>query len=129
VRSQLRFHLRTAKLIRLDRLGSVIWVAVRVFVSVGVAKVSMMSHPLTGTARHDERLGYAEPPRRFRFASRHVAEQLGNGEAVLVLDPSAFAKKGTSSCGVVSSLFFKAPIKAGTAGLASGPIPPSASAA
>jgi SRSO17 transposase len=31
---------------------------------------------------------------------RHVAEQLGDPEAVLVVDPSGFPKKGTSSCGV-----------------------------
>jgi SRSO17 transposase len=31
---------------------------------------------------------------------RHVAEQLGDPDAVLVLDPSGFPKKGTSSCGV-----------------------------
>src|SRR5436305_2757860 len=31
---------------------------------------------------------------------RHVAEELADPEAVLVLDPSAFAKKGTASCGV-----------------------------
>jgi SRSO17 transposase len=30
----------------------------------------------------------------------HVAEQLGDPDAVLVLDPSGFPKKGTSSCGV-----------------------------
>ena len=31
---------------------------------------------------------------------RHVRRVLGDGEAVLVLDPSAFPKKGTESCGV-----------------------------
>jgi SRSO17 transposase len=31
---------------------------------------------------------------------RHVAEELGDPRAVLVLDPSAFPKKGTASCGV-----------------------------
>jgi SRSO17 transposase len=31
---------------------------------------------------------------------RHAREQLADGNAVLVLDPSAFAKKGTESCGV-----------------------------
>ena len=31
---------------------------------------------------------------------RHAAEELGDAEAVLVLDPSSFAKKGTESCGV-----------------------------
>jgi SRSO17 transposase len=31
---------------------------------------------------------------------RHVAEELADPEAVLVLDPSGFAKKGTASCGV-----------------------------
>jgi SRSO17 transposase len=31
---------------------------------------------------------------------RHVAEELADPEGVLVLDPSAFAKKGTNSCGV-----------------------------
>jgi len=31
---------------------------------------------------------------------RHVNEQLGDADAVLVLDPSAFAKKGSESCGV-----------------------------
>ena len=32
--------------------------------------------------------------------ARHVAELLGGPDAVLVLDPSAFPKKGTESCGV-----------------------------
>lgn len=32
--------------------------------------------------------------------AKHVTEQIGHSEAVLVLDPSAFAKKGTHSCGV-----------------------------
>jgi SRSO17 transposase len=31
---------------------------------------------------------------------QHVREELADAEAVLVLDPSAFAKKGTESCGV-----------------------------
>jgi len=31
---------------------------------------------------------------------RHVAEELGHADAVLVLDPSSFPKKGTASCGV-----------------------------
>lgn len=31
---------------------------------------------------------------------RHVAEDLGDARGVLVLDPSAFVKKGTESCGV-----------------------------
>jgi SRSO17 transposase len=31
---------------------------------------------------------------------RHVREELADADAVLVLDPSAFAKKGTESCGV-----------------------------
>lgn len=31
---------------------------------------------------------------------RHVKEQLGDEQAVLVIDPSAFAKKGNESCGV-----------------------------
>ena len=31
---------------------------------------------------------------------RHVGEALGEAEGVLVLDPSAFPKKGTESCGV-----------------------------
>ena len=31
---------------------------------------------------------------------RHVAETLGHADAVLVLDPSGFPKKGTGSCGV-----------------------------
>jgi SRSO17 transposase len=31
---------------------------------------------------------------------RHVREEIGDAEAVLILDPSAFAKKGTESCGV-----------------------------
>jgi SRSO17 transposase len=31
---------------------------------------------------------------------RHVAQTLGNADAVLVLDPSGFPKKGTASCGV-----------------------------
>jgi SRSO17 transposase len=31
---------------------------------------------------------------------QHVAEVLGDAEAVLVLDPSSFPKKGTASCGV-----------------------------
>ncbi len=31
---------------------------------------------------------------------RHVAEAMGDDDAVLVLDPSAFPKKGTASCGV-----------------------------
>jgi SRSO17 transposase len=31
---------------------------------------------------------------------RHVKEKLGDPNAVLVIDPSAFAKKGTESCGV-----------------------------
>jgi SRSO17 transposase len=31
---------------------------------------------------------------------RHVKEELGDSNAVLVIDPSAFAKKGTESCGV-----------------------------
>ena len=31
---------------------------------------------------------------------RHVAETFGNADAVLVLDPSGFPKKGTASCGV-----------------------------
>ena len=31
---------------------------------------------------------------------RHVAEVLGDADAVLVLDPSGFPKKGTASCGV-----------------------------
>jgi SRSO17 transposase len=31
---------------------------------------------------------------------RHVAQTWGNAEAVLVLDPSGFAKKGDASCGV-----------------------------
>jgi SRSO17 transposase len=31
---------------------------------------------------------------------RHVAEELGDPDAVLVLDPSAFAKSGSDSCGV-----------------------------
>src|SRR5438552_13903147 len=31
---------------------------------------------------------------------RHVAEQVGDPDAVLVLDPSGFPKKGTASCGV-----------------------------
>ena len=31
---------------------------------------------------------------------RHVKEELGDANAVLVIDPSAFAKKGTESCGV-----------------------------
>jgi SRSO17 transposase len=31
---------------------------------------------------------------------RHVAEELADDEAVLVLDPSGFPKKGTASCGV-----------------------------
>lgn len=31
---------------------------------------------------------------------RHVAEELGDANGVLVLDPSAFPKKGTASCGV-----------------------------
>jgi SRSO17 transposase len=31
---------------------------------------------------------------------RHVKEELADPDAVLVLDPSAFAKKGTESCGV-----------------------------
>ena len=30
----------------------------------------------------------------------HVREEIGEADAVLVLDPSAFAKKGTASCGV-----------------------------
>jgi SRSO17 transposase len=32
---------------------------------------------------------------------RHVAQELGDADAVLVVDPSGFAKKGTASCGVV----------------------------
>src|SRR4051812_934771 len=31
---------------------------------------------------------------------RHVKEELGDEQAVLVIDPSAFAKKGDASCGV-----------------------------
>jgi SRSO17 transposase len=31
---------------------------------------------------------------------RHVTEELGDADGVLVLDPSAFPKKGTDSCGV-----------------------------
>ena len=31
---------------------------------------------------------------------RHVAQELGDDDAVFVLDPSAFAKKGDASCGV-----------------------------
>lgn len=31
---------------------------------------------------------------------RHVAEELAEADAVLVVDPSGFAKKGTASCGV-----------------------------
>jgi SRSO17 transposase len=31
---------------------------------------------------------------------QHVREELGDAEAVFVLDPSAFPKKGTASCGV-----------------------------
>jgi SRSO17 transposase len=31
---------------------------------------------------------------------RHVREEVGDADGVLVLDPSAFAKKGTESCGV-----------------------------
>jgi len=31
---------------------------------------------------------------------RHVGQEVGDADAVLVLDPSAFAKKGTESCGV-----------------------------
>ena len=31
---------------------------------------------------------------------RHVAEELADPDAVFVLDPSAFPKKGTESCGV-----------------------------
>lgn len=31
---------------------------------------------------------------------RHVKEELGDGRAVLVIDPSAFPKKGNESCGV-----------------------------
>lgn len=31
---------------------------------------------------------------------RHVAQELGHGDGVFVLDPSAFPKKGTASCGV-----------------------------
>ena len=31
---------------------------------------------------------------------RHVAEAFGDADAVLVLDPSAFAKSGSDSCGV-----------------------------
>lgn len=31
---------------------------------------------------------------------RHVAEELGDVQGVLILDPSAFPKKGTASCGV-----------------------------
>jgi SRSO17 transposase len=31
---------------------------------------------------------------------RHVSAELGDAEGVLVLDPSAFPKKGTQSCGV-----------------------------
>ena len=31
---------------------------------------------------------------------RHVKEELGDANAVLVIDPSAFAKKGSESCGV-----------------------------
>src|SRR5262244_581820 len=31
---------------------------------------------------------------------RHVAEELADADAVLVLDPSGFPKKGTASCGV-----------------------------
>ncbi len=31
---------------------------------------------------------------------KHVAEELGDENAVLVIDPSGFAKKGTESCGV-----------------------------
>src|SRR5262249_57409329 len=31
---------------------------------------------------------------------QHVAEQLGDPDAVLVLDPSGFPKSGTDSCGV-----------------------------
>lgn len=31
---------------------------------------------------------------------RHVAEELGDDRGVLVIDPSAFPKKGTASCGV-----------------------------
>jgi SRSO17 transposase len=31
---------------------------------------------------------------------QHVAEELGHAEAVMVLDPSAFAKSGANSCGV-----------------------------
>src|SRR5258708_8079716 len=31
---------------------------------------------------------------------RHVRAEIGEADAVLVLDPSAFAKKGTESCGV-----------------------------
>src|SRR5947209_2453977 len=32
--------------------------------------------------------------------ARHVAEEIGSPEGVLILDPSAFPKKGTQSCGV-----------------------------
>jgi SRSO17 transposase len=32
--------------------------------------------------------------------ARHIAEELGEGDGVLVFDPSAFAKKGTESVGV-----------------------------
>jgi SRSO17 transposase len=35
-----------------------------------------------------------------RELRRHVTEELGDPEGVLVLDPSAFPKKGTASCGV-----------------------------
>jgi SRSO17 transposase len=31
---------------------------------------------------------------------QHVAEELADADAVLVLDPSGFPKKGTASCGV-----------------------------
>ena len=31
---------------------------------------------------------------------RHVTEELGDGQGVLVIDPSSFVKKGTHSCGV-----------------------------
>lgn len=33
-------------------------------------------------------------------ARRHVSEELGDANAVLVVDPSSFPKKGTASCGV-----------------------------
>ena len=37
---------------------------------------------------------------------RHVRRVLGDSEAVLVLDPSAFPKKGTESCGVTPPVDF-----------------------